>query len=449
LAGIGKRHGVVWIFLSLFLMPTGDAVAQQRDAEEDAGDRIQSQQHETDSPITQPTEGAVADAVPSEAEQRELGADEDPMSASNVQRDVQREEEAEGDPERTTGFDIYGSVRIRYRDQEGASGLQDGGSRMGVEGEWQFTPGSFLIGRYEMGFNLLTGRAVEESRGNFKSSIFTRLFYVGLDAPNANLIVGKNWSPYYKVSGFTDRFQGAGGRAVGTYNALTDGGPTGTGRSDRAVQGRLSTDFLPHTVFKPFDLNLQLQHGNSIPFGSGAEYGTAVGLSAVMTTESNFSLGLAYNHASIDLKKDPSLRDIGLTGSARAMVLGTRAFDEHWYAAFTVARLKNHETTGEGIYFDGWGSEFFGKYRMTKYLWFVGGYNALEPDSDQARAGDFRVRYAMLGLWHVFDSKDSRLTVFANVRLNDGRNAAGTNLSNVYTIGIRWDLSKRGWHMSQ
>ena len=87
-------------------MPTGDAIAQQRDAEEDTGDRIQSQQQETDSPITQPTEGAVADAVPFEAEQRELGADEDPMSASNVQRDVQREEEAEGEPERTKGFDI-------------------------------------------------------------------------------------------------------------------------------------------------------------------------------------------------------------------------------------------------------------------------------------------------------------------------------------------------------
>ncbi len=86
---------------------------------------------------------------------------------------------------------------------------------------------------------------------------------------------------------------------------------------------------------------------------------------------------------------------------------------------------------------------------MTKYLWFVGGYNVLEPDSDQAQAGDFRVRYAMLGLRHVFDSKDSRFMVFANVRLNDGRTAAGTYLSNVYTIGIRWDLSKRGWHMSR
>ena len=371
------------------------------------------------------------------------------MSASDVHRDVQREGEAEGEPERSTGFDFYGSVRIRYRDQEGRSGLQDGGSRMGGEADWQFTPGSFLIGRYEMGFNLLTGLNPDRVRGQFRNTIFTRLFYVGLDAPNANLIVGKNWSPYYKVSGFTDRFQGAGGRGVGTYNALTDGGPTGTGRSDRAAQGKLSLDFLPNTVFKPFDLNLQLQHGNSIPFGNGAEYGTAVGLSAVMSTESNFSAGVGYNYASIDLKKDPSLRDIGLTGSARAMLLGAQSFGERWYAAFTIARLNNHETTGEGIYFDGWGSEFFGKYRMTKYLWFVGGYNVLEPDSDQVQAGDFRVRYAILGLRHVLDSKDSRFMIFANVRLNDGRNAAGTHLSNVYTIGIRWDLSKRGWHMSR
>jgi len=49
-------------------MPIGNALAQQRDAGEEAGDKIQSQQQETDSAITQPTEGAVADAVPSEAE---------------------------------------------------------------------------------------------------------------------------------------------------------------------------------------------------------------------------------------------------------------------------------------------------------------------------------------------------------------------------------------------
>ena len=116
LAGTRRSYGVVWILLSLLLMPIGNALAQQHDAAEDAGEKIQSQQQETDSPITQPAEGAVADAVPSEAEQRELGADEDPMTASDAQRDVQREEEADGEPERTTGFDLYGSFRIRYRD---------------------------------------------------------------------------------------------------------------------------------------------------------------------------------------------------------------------------------------------------------------------------------------------------------------------------------------------
>jgi len=433
----------------MFLMPIGGAFAQQRDLENDAADQVLTQRGKADSATTQTIEGTVADAVPSDVEQRELAADEDPMAVSDAQREVKREEVSEGAPERTTGFDVYGSVRIRYREQGGTSGLQDGGSRMGVESDWQFVPGSYLTGRYEAGFNLLTGLNPDKSQGKFTDTIFTRLFYVGLDAPNANLIVGKNWSPYYQVAAFTDRFQGAGGRGVGTYNALTDGGPTGTGRADRVVQGKLSLDFLPQTVFKPFDLNLQVQHGNSIPFGNGADYGTAVGASAVMATESNFSVGLGYNYASIDLDKNPSLRGIGLTGSARAMLLGTRAFGERWYAGFTVAKLDNHETTDEGTYFDGWGSEFYGQYRMTKQLWFVGGYNILEPDSDQVQAGDFRVRYAMLGLRHTFGDKGFRFMVFANVRLNDGRNAAGTHLSNVYTIGVRWDLSKRGWHISQ
>ena len=55
-------------------MPIGEAVAQQRDAEEETGEKIQFQQKEADSTLTQATEGAVTDAVPSEVEQRELEA---------------------------------------------------------------------------------------------------------------------------------------------------------------------------------------------------------------------------------------------------------------------------------------------------------------------------------------------------------------------------------------
>ena len=206
-------------------------------------------------------------------------------------------------------------------------------------------------------------------------------------------------------------------------------------------------DFLPHTVFKPFDLNIQLQQGNSIPFGDGADYGTAITASAVIATRSNLSIGLAYNYADIDLKENPSLKNIGITGSARAALGGIRVFGDRWYAGLTGARLNNHETTNEGVYFNGWGSEFYGQYRLTDRLWSVGGYNILKPDSDQAQAGGFRVNYAVLGLRYSFE--DFRRMIWANVRISDGFSADGTPGSNVYTIGIRWDMSRRGWHVSR
>ena len=446
--GFGGAYRGVWISLSALFLLVSSAIAQQGDPAVDQVDSQSSRNGTTGNKTTYvATDDPGGEVVPSEVEQRELGADENPMATANAQREVQREEQAEGLPERTTGFDIYGSVRIRYRKQGSESGLQDGSSRMGVAAEWQYKQGSYLIGRYEWGFNVLTGIDPEKSIGELEDTVFTRLLYLGLDTPQTNLVLGKNWSTYYEVAAFTDRFEGAGGKGTGTYNAFTDGGETGTGRADGTLQGKLSTDFLPHRVFKPFDINLQVQNGNSIPFGDGAEYGTAVGASAVMTTQDNFTLGLAYNYASIDLDENPGLRDIGITGPARAMLAGTRAFGERWYAGLTVARLENHESTEEGIYFDGWGSEFYGQYQATDRVWLVGGYNVLEPDSDQVQAGDFRIRYAVLGVRYSFE--DFRRMLWANVRINEGLNADGTRRPNVYTIGIRWDLSKRGWHMSQ
>ncbi len=96
---------------------------------------------------------------------------------------------------------------------------------------------------------------------------------------------------------------------------------------------------------------------------------------------------------------------------------------------------------------DGWGSELYGQYQVTDRIWFVGGYNILKPDSDQIQTGDFRIRYGLLGLRYSFE--DFRRMIWVNVRINDGLNEDGTPRANVYTIGVRWDLSKRGWRMSQ
>jgi hypothetical protein len=384
----------------------------------------------------------------SEAQQRELEANEDPMATAEEKRKVERTDVAEKTEQRGTGFDIYGSVRIRNRYQDNVNEWQDGSSRIGANIEWRVFEESFIYARYEAGFNVMTGlnelvNPGEKAGEKFNQSIFTRLFYTGIDTPLVNYVVGKNWSTYYKVSYFTDRFMGTGGSASGTYNAQTDGGPTGPGRADKTLQTHFSINFLPQRWFKPFKLNAQVQRGNAIPFGNGVDYGTAYGLSAILATQNNYTLGLAYNHAQIDIVDNPSLRKVGLSGNARAGLVGIRSFGDRWYAGLLVSRLQNHETTDEGIYFDGWGSELYAQYRIAGPVWFVGGFNALEPDTKDVATRNYRVRYAVAGLRYSFD--DFRRMIFANVRIDDSFNADGTPGSDVFTIGIRWDLSKRGW----
>lgn len=269
-------------------------------------------------------------------------------------------------------------------------------------------------------------------------SLFLRLLYLGIETPNFIFTAGKNWSTYYQVSGFTDRFQETGGSGSGTFNAGTDGGPIGTGRADRALQTRILIDAFENVRLKPFNLNIQIQHGETIPKVPDANYKTTIGLSAVVETQTDLSLGLAYNHAHIPDSELPSLKSYGIDGDARAGIFGMRWFSDKWYLATTIARLTNHETTDKGIYFDGWGWEVYSHYNLHRSWWAVAGWNSLEPDSDQTQAGDYNVRYGVIGLRYSF--KEFQKMLYANVRLDSGHKADGSRLNNVYSIGVRWDL---------
>ena len=396
---------------------------------------------------------AEGDAIqPDKTKLRELGADEDPLGVDQITREIERSGEKKHRHPGSSGrsnakLDLYGSLRVRYRALTDESEWQDGSSRIGIDAEKRINEGSFLFGRYEVGFNVLSDLDgivnAGETRGEgHKSNIFSRLLYAGLDAQRGTIVAGKNWSSYYEVASFTDRYMGLGGNASGTYNAQTDGGPTGSGRSDRTVQTKFSVDILSSETFKPIELNLQLQYGNPIPFGSGADYGIAGGISAIVTTKRNLSVGFAHNYAAIDRNQYQSLKNIGISGNARATIAGVRTFGKRWYAGMVVARLENHETTDDSIYFDGWGSELYAQYKVHDRVWLIGGFNALQPDSNQLQARDYRTRYAVAGLRYTFDS--FRRMLFANIRFDDSRNTDGVRVGNVYTVGVRWDFTTHG-----
>ena len=375
-----------------------------------------------------------------QAREREITEEEDPM----IQRESDRVNRPEQWAEEPDELKLYGSIRIRHRWTDNERFWADGSSRIGLNGRWQFQPYQFLFGRIEAGVNLLdefeflVNRGANTPQGEAGESLFARLMYVGIETPNFILTGGKNWSSYYRVSGFTDRFQGTGASASGTFNAGTDGGPTGTGRADRILQTRVMIDELEKVGLKPFHLNIQVQHGEPIPEVPDANYATTIGLSAMLVTQKDFSFGLAYNHANIADADIQTLKSYGIDSDAQAAVAGLRWFSDKWYMATTVARLRNHETTDEDIYFDGWGWEVYGHYNLHKRWWVGSGWNLLEPDSDQSQAGDYNIKYGVIELRYAIKKFEKML--YANAQLESSHKADGTRRGNMYTLGVRWDL---------
>ena len=432
-------HAVPGSIIFLLVSCLSPAIAQEEvvTVEENTGGEVPLEAGESIA------EQELTEQLP-ESELRELQANENPEAVEAEKRKAQRQETVQPTPP-LRELEVYGSARIRLRTQSERSEWQDGGSRAGAKLNWEVSDKSFVFGRAEVGFNLLDGFAELTNPGevseDFEDSIFERLLFLGFDAPIGQGLFGKNWSPYYSVAEYTDRFVDAGGSASGAFNADTDGGPTGTGRADKALQTDFDIDFLPVGIFKPFKLNVQVQNKNEIPFGNGLRYGVALGSSAEITTRKDFKFGFAYNRASIGGDDLQELNSIGLTGDAEAVLLGTRAFGDRWYAGLTLSRLKNHMTTDEGNYFDALGAEFYSQYQVRDRLWLIGGFNGLRPDSNEPLAGDYRVLYGVFGVRLTFDG--FQRMIYANYKLDDSRNADGTRGANVLTLGIRWKFRQQ------
>lgn len=371
----------------------------------------------------------ITTPVPVEQEQareRELTSDEDPLGQRQTEK-VDNPEEVEDQPD---GISLYGSARFRYRFTSFKDFIGSRDSRLGVTGQWQYQPRKRLIGRIEAGLNL------QPALGD---TFLGRLLYFGVETPEHITTFGKNWSSYYRVSGFTDEFDGTGASASGTFNAATDGGATGTGRADNTLQSRFLMDWLPTAInMKPFNLNAQVQYGREIPRVAGSNYGAAFGLSGIVKTRKDTEIGVALNLAGIPNKGSAALTAAGIDGDALSVIAGIRRFRQKWLLATTVARLQNQETTDLGNYFNAWGWEVYGRYRLKNKLWVVGGWNWLQPDKGQSQATNYRVRYGVVGLRYAFE--EFRRLIYFEARLDESRFENGSAFGNSYTVGFRWDL---------
>ncbi len=281
-----------------------------------------------------------------------------------------------------------------------------------------------------------TPKAGEEDKDGF--GLRERLLYGGFDAENLTATFGKAWSAYYKIAGMADRFSIFGGDGVGVYNANTDGGPTGTGRADDVLQARIYTSSLKALRIKPFNLNIQYQDGRPIPQLQNRRYGRAYGASAWLETQGDHGIGLAYQRSEIDFENDTVVQGAGIDGDATAIATAFRTYGERWYAALVFAWLDNIETTDQLKYINGRGAELYAQWQFRDRWWLIAGGNWLKPDNDDPQAGEYEVKYAVLGLRYTLDSFNRML--YAEYRLDGGTLYNGTPRKNELTIGFRWDF---------
>ena len=139
---------------------------------------------------------------------------------------------------------MRGWADVRVVSTQGETELVDGVSRLNINFTRDMGDGWEAIATMETGVNLVGQTSITFAGGD---SFQTRrddllnllLGYVGMAHVKwGQLTLGKQWGVYYDLAGITDRGHTWSSTAAGVYNFHGDGGLSGTGRADKAVQYR-------------------------------------------------------------------------------------------------------------------------------------------------------------------------------------------------------------------
>lgn len=303
--------------------------------------------------------------------------------------------------------DFYGSLRVRTLLTANDIEFIDRFSRVGFYGRYLGGKRWAVLGRLEAGVNLVNqnpsidvGGDPGYAIGEGSQAFTTRLGYVGFETPYGDLTWGKQWSVYYDVAGWTDRFYTFGAQASGAF-ALGDGGINGTGRAANAAIYRIGSG--------PVMFGLQSQ--NRSRTANDQDFGDTISGSLRWSPGDSLTIGLAYNQVRDGVEdpgpNEPHLGDI-------ATIIGARWDRGPLELALVLSRGEQRERDDEGTWFDSLGSEIFGQWSFDERWSIFGGLNWLEPDDDNVdseyRILDYLIGGAYQPHRNVFISLELRLT---------------------------------------
>jgi len=327
--------------------------------------------------------------------------------------------------------DFYGSLRVRLgAASSGQVEIADLASRVGIQGKAPLAGRVSAIGRLELGVNVVNqnpkyviapGGSVVAGEG--ANPFTTRLGFVGVETPFGTFSYGKQWSVYYWVAGTTDNFWTFGGEAAGSY-PVGDGGISGTGRAEQAVNWRYRIG--------PVALGIQAQQRTRT--SNDKDWGDTLGAAVTVDVTRSLSVGAAFNEVRDGVAEpgpnEPKEGD-------EAAVFMVRYLRGPFQAALTYSPTRNHSVDDTGRCLDTQGWELFLQQDVGRHWQIVGGFNALTPTHE--RESEYRILDAIGGVAYRF-AREMILT--GEFRIDWSRKADGSRLrpSAVYAIGMNY-----GW----
>lgn len=326
----------------------------------------------------------------------------------------------------------YVSLRLNGVYHNNSRSISDGGSRAGLIYAHTFDNQDKLIAHAEFGSNIFdrVDSVFNQSRNiHNQTTITRRLSYIRYGRDDYYAVFGKNWSVYHYIAGMTDRFIAVGGKSAAIYNAKTDGGASGTGRADNAIQLRSSRGVL--------QWGIQLQANNAIEAFNHVNYDLAAALMFKIKTESGFGFGSAINRA-IPEQYTPEMLAANFNGNSTAHTIGLEWDYFKWYFAMVFSQSQNHVTDDLQQYYDARGLELYSSRQITARQMLRLGLNWQKPDEPKNYAGQHQIEEYYLSWQFNYNRGNTKDIIYSEYAYNRGRLADGSRPANRWVIGIRY-----------
>ena len=318
-------------------------------------------------------------------------------------------------------LDFKGNLSVYYIRSDETAEINDGFSRYTFDMSHQLKDNWQAVGLLEWGVQI--SRTDDQifvsnngltSTGPTADTTWLRLGYVGVEHETyGRFTMGKQWGVSYDVGGVTDWFEIFGAEGQGTYNFGTDGGFSGTGRAEQAIQYKVNYQGFSFGV--QYLVSDDVVRTGDVPGGEdgfGVKFNDSYGLSVIYQAPYEIGLGLAYNKAQISLISDldnvkdysqsPKADDELITAHITYRAYGSLGL--HVAAVFT--DMTNHEVNDVGqVMNKASGIELFSVYRFDNDISLIFGYNSLKDDSNGfiGSDGSFHQKYFILSAkyhWH-------------------------------------------------